>query len=192
MRILREGVEIGDLARLVHNELHIDEWKSKMGEDRDVVVISFKVGEKEPANDLVNFIEKGYECVIDADVSSGEMDDGDYIVFVEMPRCKEVPEQIMEIMTDCMNLTGQSLDEYRVRYYKNTKDHELTIESLTKMIPLTPQAYDRKYGHEEIEHHEDDLEQELKNLKTAAGLPVKSKEVKNESLIRLQIAAGIR
>ena len=85
-KILREGLEKGDLARLVHNELHIDEFKSKLGDDRDVVVVSFKVSGKEPANDVVNFVEKGYNWVIDADVSSGEMSDGDFIVFVEIPR----------------------------------------------------------------------------------------------------------
>jgi len=30
-RLLRENLEMGDLKRLVHNELHIDEYKSKMG-----------------------------------------------------------------------------------------------------------------------------------------------------------------
>ena len=71
---------------MVHNELHVDEFKSKMGNDEDMVVLSFKVGGKEPAIDLVNFIEKSYDWVIDADTSSGEMEDGDYIVFVEMER----------------------------------------------------------------------------------------------------------
>ena len=75
---LKEGLEKGDLARLVHNELHIDEYKSKMGNDEDMVVVSFKVGGKDPAIDLVNFIEKGYDWVVDADTSAGEMEDGDY------------------------------------------------------------------------------------------------------------------
>jgi len=72
-RILRESLEHGDLKRLVHDELHVDEFKSKLGDDHDVVVVSFKVAGKEPANDIVSFVEKGYEWVIDADVSSGVM-----------------------------------------------------------------------------------------------------------------------
>ena len=35
---ITEGLEANDLKRLVHNELHIDEFKSKMGRDEDVVV----------------------------------------------------------------------------------------------------------------------------------------------------------
>ena len=75
---INEGLEQNDLKRLILPELHIDEYKSKMGKDEDVIVLSFKVSGREPAEDLVNFIEKGYEWILDADVSAGEMDDGDF------------------------------------------------------------------------------------------------------------------
>ena len=57
---LFEGLEKGDLARLIHPELHVDEFKSKLGDDQDVIVLSFKVDAKEPAGDLVSFIEKSF------------------------------------------------------------------------------------------------------------------------------------
>ena len=82
MNQLFEGLEKGDLARLIHPELHVDEFQSKLGDDADVIVLSFKVNTKEPAGDLMAFIEKGYDWILDSDVSSGEMDDGSYIVFV--------------------------------------------------------------------------------------------------------------
>jgi hypothetical protein len=34
--------------------------------------------------DLVEFIEKGYKFILDADMSAGEENDGQYQVFVEM------------------------------------------------------------------------------------------------------------
>ena len=46
---INEGLEQNDLARLIHPELHIDEYKSKMGKDEDIVVLSFKVTGREPA-----------------------------------------------------------------------------------------------------------------------------------------------
>ena len=55
---LNENLEQGDLKRLVHTELHIDEYKSKMGDDADVCVISFKVSGKEAAADLVSFVKR--------------------------------------------------------------------------------------------------------------------------------------
>lgn len=181
MHQLNEGLESGDLKRLVHTELHIDEFKSKLGRDEDVVVISFKVVGKEPAADLVSFIEKGYTWVIDADVSSGEMEDGDYIVFVEAERDRDIAKHIMEMMEDIMNLTEQELEDWRVRYYTSTKDYDLTQEVLEELVPSNPEEYRQKFG-------EEDLDQ----LRSAAGVEVKTKAPKNDYTESLRIAAGIK
>jgi hypothetical protein len=177
---LFEGLEMGDLKRLIHPELHIDEFKSKLGDDCDVVVLSFKVDAKEPASDLVSFVEKGYEWVIDADVSSGEMDDGSYIVFVELDREAGVADNIMQLMGDLMNLTDQKEQDWRVRYYKSHTEKELSLESLKDLIPDSPDAYERAYGHEEID-----------KLKAVAGVKVNTKAPKNEYTETLRNLAGI-
>jgi len=177
---LREGLEQGDLKRLVHTEMHIDEFKSKLGRDEDVVVISLKVTGKEPGVDIVNFVEKGYEWVIDADVSSGEMEDGDYIVFIECDRDPEVASNVMAMMEDLMNLTEQDISEWRVRY-RSGRDHDLTEKNLQDMIPKTPQEYKEQFGHEQID-----------KLKAAAGVKVTTKAPKNDVTESLRIAAGIK
>ncbi len=181
--LLQENLEQGDLKRLVHTELHIDEYKSKMGDDADVCVVSFKVAGKEPSMDLVNFIEKGYDYVLDADVSSGEKEGGDYLVFVELDRTPELPKQIIEMLDDIMNLTEQELSDWRVRYRKSAKDHDLSEEVLTSIIPLTPEAYNRKYKQEQ-----DDIDA----MKAAAGVEVTTKAPKNEYTESLRIAAGLK
>lgn len=180
--MLFEGLEQNDLKRLVHPELHIDEFKSKLGRDEDICVVSFKVTGKEPATDLVNFIEKGYEWVVDADVSSGEMDDGDYIVFVECERNKDIPQNIITMMSDLMNVTGQKASHWRVRYYKDQTDHNLDVDSLRELIPQTPAEYDKRYGVKD---------KDLDKLKTAAGIKVDTKAPKNDTTESLRIAAGI-
>ena len=81
-----EGLDHGDLKRLLHPKIHIDEFKSKMGDDADIIVLSFKITDKAPAEDLMSFIERGYDWVLDADVSSGELEDSEYLVFVEIER----------------------------------------------------------------------------------------------------------
>ena len=177
---LREGLEQGDLKRLVHTELHVDDFKSKLGRDEDVVVISLKVTGKEPAVDIVNFVEKGYEWVIDADVSSGEMDDGDYIVFIECDREPTVASNVMSLMHDLMNLTEQDISEWRVRY-RNGREHELTEKNLHDMIPKTPSEYRQQFGHQEID-----------KLKATAGVKVNTKAPKNDMTESLRIAAGIK
>jgi hypothetical protein len=195
-KLLRENLEQGDLKRLVHNELHIDEYKSKMGTDEDVCVISFKVAGKEPGADLVSFIEKGYDFVLDADVSSGEKEGGDYLVFVELQRSEELPVQIMAIMNDLMNLTEQKIEDWRVRYYKSTNDNELTPEVLADIIPLTSEAYDAKYGKDDeeeiIDTEPEDITKDLDAMRSAAGVPVTTTAPKNEYTESLRIAAGIK
>ena len=194
-KLLRENLEMGDLNRLVHNELHIDEYKSKMGTDADVCVVSFKVSGKEPSADLVSFIEKGYDFVLDADVSSGEKEGGDYLVFVELERTEQLPEQILEIMEDIMNLTEQKIEEWRVRYYKSTSDNDLTQESLANVIPLTPEAYDAKYGDEdeEVDSTEpEDITKDLDAMKAVAGVPVTTTAPKNKYTESLRVAAGLK
>jgi hypothetical protein len=194
-KLLRENLEQGDLKRLVHNELHIDEYKSKMGDDSDVCVISFKVSGKEPSADLVSFIEKGYDYVLDADVSSGEKEGGDYLVFVELDRTEELPDQIIQIIEDLMNLTEQDLADWRVRYYKSTKDHDLTADVMREIIPLTPEEYSAKYDKEDEEvdaEEPEDITQDLDAMKAVAGVPVTTTAPVNDFTESLRVAAGLK
>lgn len=177
---LFEGLEKGDLARLVHDEIHIDEFKSKLGDDADVIVLSFKVDSKEPADDLVSFIEKGYEWVLDADVSSGEMDDGSYIVFVEMDRDDQAVDHIIEMVEDFANLTDRQATEWRVRHYKGREERSLTADDLRAIIPTSPEEYERKFGNDEIDQ-----------LKAAAGVKITTKAPKNDYTESLRNLAGI-
>ena len=194
-KLLRENLEARDLKRLVHDELHIDEYKSKMGDDSDVCVISFKVSGKEPSADLVSFIEKGYDFVLDADVSSGEKEGGDYLVFVELDRTAELPGQIIQIMEDLMNLTEQDLTDWRVRYYKSTKNYDLTADALREIIPLTPEEYSAKYDKEDEEvdaEEPEDITKDLDAMKAVAGVPVTTTAPVNDFTESLRVAAGLK
>lgn len=153
-----------------------------MGNDEDMVVVSFKVGGKDPAIDLVNFIEKGYDWVIDADTSAGEMDDGDYIVFVEMERTPKVPAQIMEMINDLTGLTENEPSSYRVRYHKNSEEYECNEETLRGIIPHTPHDYLQKVSKDK---------EALDKLKAASGVRVDTKAPKNDYTESLRVAAGI-
>ena len=177
---LVEGLEKNDLMRLVHPELHIDEFKSKMGRDEDIVVISFKLTGREPAEDLVNFIEKGYDWVIDADISSGEMSDGDYIVFVECDRTKKVADDVMALMEDLMNLTNQDLGDWRLLIRSLPEEHELTADNIRANVPLTTEDYIRRFG-----------KKELDEMRTAAGIPVTTTAPKNDFTQSIRSLAGI-
>jgi hypothetical protein len=141
-RNLSEGLRSGDLVDYVSETFGVDRYKSKMGEDRDIVVLSFRVREKYPAIDLMEFIEKGYDFILDADVSAGEENDGQYQVFVELQRTPEIKDQLKELLGGVGQLCG--CKEWRFRYQKSANSLEFNEETVTEAIPLTKEAYDQK------------------------------------------------
>ncbi len=182
---LFEGLEQDDLARLVHPKIHLDEFKSKMGDDADILVVSFKVKEKDPANDLMSFIERGYDWVLDADVSTGELEDGEYLVFVEMERTPAASKQIEELVNDILNLTGQTLQEWRFQYQKSKLEYPLNSENIRKIVPLRADDYIAKY-------QDDDLNDKIDALKETARINFVKKAPVNDFTDRLRVAAGLK
>lgn len=177
---INEGLEQNDLARLISPELHIDEYKSKMGKDEDIVVFSFKVNGREPAEDLVNFIEKGYEWVLDADVSAGELDDGDFLVFVECDREPAVAENIVLLVKDILNLTSQVMGEWSVQLRSQPNKFELTADTIRNNVPLTSSSYLSQYG-----------KKALDEMRNAAGVAVTTQAPVNDHTQSLRSLAGI-
>lgn len=194
---LFEGLEFGDLARLIHPKLHIDEFKSKMGDDADIVILSFKVNNKEASVDLMNFIERGYDWVLDADVSAGELDDGEYLVFVELERTPRAPEQIVKLIEDILNLTEQDIVDWKFQYRKNPAEFELTDENLRKQIPLSPNNYISLYGDEEEvppdeELSADEVDDELTSMQEAARVNISRRAPVNDFTESLRVFAGLK
>ena len=136
---LNESLRAGDLRDFVKKVFEIDSYKSKIGKDEDVVVLSFTVDQEDPAKDLENFFEMGYSFILDADVSPGETDDGTYKVYVELERTRHAPEQIFELIEGVEKLTG--LTEMRFRYFKSFKSQEATVENLKTAIPTDKETY---------------------------------------------------
>ena len=94
MQIVREGLQAGDLEGVVSNKFSIDQFKSKMGEDANIVVLAFTVDSLAPAKDLEHFAETGYKDIMDADATPGTMEDGKHKVFVEFQRKETVDQSI--------------------------------------------------------------------------------------------------
>lgn len=137
-----ENLFAGDLRMLIDNIFEIDSYASKMGSDKDIVVLSFTVETKEPAEDLVNFCEKGYEFVLDADSTPGELEDGKYKVFVEMERTRHVPRQIMELLDGVGKLSD--IDNFKFRYYKSFNSVPVSSDALSETIPTSKEDYEIK------------------------------------------------
>jgi hypothetical protein len=139
---LAEGLNRGDLKEFVSDLFTVDRYTSKMGEDRDVVVLGFRVKEKFPAIDLMEFIERGYPYVLDADMSTGEESDGQYQVFVEMERNQNLPKNLRHLLAGISQLTD--VYEWRFRYQKAKNSMAFDEQSIMENIPMSPEEYDNK------------------------------------------------
>lgn len=139
---LTESLRPNDLKDLVSEVFTVDQYKSKMGEDADIVVLGFRVKEKHPATDLVEFIERGYNYILDADMSTGEEHDGQYQVFVELERNSKLPENLKHLLGGIGQLTG--VDSWRFRYQKAPASVEFDVRSVMEHIPSTPEEYTAK------------------------------------------------
>lgn len=140
MSILEEGLRPNDLVDMIYDSFEIDSFQSKMGEDRDVCVLSFRAKDRAPARDMMEFIEKGYNFVLDSDVSAGEDNQGTYHVFVELNRSPDLYNQIVEIVDGIKRLTN--IKEWRFKYHKGNKYQTLDETSLKSTVPGTPDNYD--------------------------------------------------
>jgi hypothetical protein len=139
---LNEELRERDLHNLVDNIFEIDSYASKMGSDKDVVVLSFTVEEEMPAKDLVNFVERGYNFILDADATPGELKDGKYKVFVEIERNRRIGEQIMELLDGVEKLTG--IEQFKFRYHKGFNSVPVDADTITEVVPGTADEYEMK------------------------------------------------
>lgn len=133
------GLRAGDLQGMVYEIFEIDSYASKMGDDKNIVTLSFSVKSKEPADDLVGFFEKGYDFILDADVTAGEQSDGTFKVFVELERKRNVHEHIVEIVDGIKKLSEK--DKLKFRYYKDFRSYEATLENIQTVVPDDPDNY---------------------------------------------------
>jgi hypothetical protein len=141
-QLLNEGLRSKDLKDYVSDLFTVDQYRSKMGEDRDIVVLGFRVNEKNPAADLMEFMERGYNFILDADMSAGEEHDGKYQVFVEIERTEDLPEQLDSLLRGVSQLTD--VREWRYRYQKSKSSVEYSKETVNEHIPLSPAEYEQK------------------------------------------------
>jgi len=147
-----DSLQAGDLRDLVHHVFEVDSYRSKMGDDKDIVVLSFTVESKSPADDLVNFIEKGYQFVLDADVTPGELANGKYKVFVELQRDSHVAEHISDLLYGVKKLTG--IEDFKFRYYKSFDSKDAVREMLEEVIPNNPKTYEESIKDRAMESYE--------------------------------------
>jgi hypothetical protein len=137
---LTEGLRAKDLAGFIDNKISIDRFRSKMGEDQDVVVLAFAATEKYPAMDFMEFLEKGYSFILDADISAGEESDGHYKIFVEIPRSIKLPDQLDQLKSGISQVCD--CYDWEFKYYQDSQYYPLSKEMVAEHVPLSVEDYD--------------------------------------------------
>ena len=174
---LSESLNYRDLEGIMKPTIHVDEFASKMGDDADIIVLSFFVRDKEAARDLVAWFEKGYDFVLDADRSPGEIKPNRYLVYVEIRRRSSAPDNIDMLLDDLGTLTEFEPAEWEVHY--DGKTWPWSVDQFRGTVPLTPDAYKAS------------TESELNEWRDRAGIPVKKIHQTRRDVQELKDAAGI-
>jgi hypothetical protein len=178
-QLLSESLGFKDFEGLMKPTVHVDEFSSKMGDDDDIIVVSFFVRDPQVAKDLMMWFEKGYDFVLDADRSPGEIKPGRYLVYVEIRRRSTAGGNVEQLLNDLNTLTEFEDAEQWLMHYRG-KEVPFSRDTFDSMVPLSPRAYREKY------------EKDLNEVRIAAGLPVvTSYDKKDRALQSIQSAAGI-
>ena len=176
---LFESLGFRDLEGLLKPTIHVDEFSSKMGDDDDIIVISFFVRDAQAAKDLMMWFEKGYDFVLDADRSPGEIRPGRYLVYVELRRRSTAGGNVEQLLDDLNTLTEFEDSAAWTMHYRG-REIPFTRDSFDATVPLTPRAYRERY------------EKDLNEVRVAAGLPVVTTyDRQDRALQTMQSAAGI-
>jgi len=165
-KLLSEGLDYHDLEGQLLSVVSIDEYAAHMGEDSEIVTLAFTVRSEAAGSDLADWFERGYDWVLDAEVSEGEVAPGKYIVFVEIVRRSNSPERIIELLTDLNTLANIPLSDWTVSIDK--EDFNADVEELRQVITISPHEYREDKNEEDTAD-----EEELNEMREAAGLPVK-------------------
>jgi hypothetical protein len=140
---LHEDLRQGDMEGLISPVFGIDTYKSKMGEDSDIVTLNFRVNTSEAAQDLSKFFERGYKFVLDADASPAD-DSKDHMVFVELERGRDTVQHIKELLYGLNQLTRT--EAFRFRYKDDFRSNPMSEDNIRKMVPLAKEQYIQQRG----------------------------------------------
>ena len=175
---LFEALNYKDMEGLMKPTVHVDEFSSKMGDDDDIIVISFFVRDETAARDLMNWFEKGYDFVIDADRSPGEIKPNRYLVYVEIRRRSTAGAHVETLIDDLGTLTEFDKNDWTMHY--RGQEIPFSRDEFDRVVPLSPKAYRERY------------DEGLNEMRIAAGMqPVSNYDKKDPALQAIQSAAGI-
>lgn len=178
MTILNESLNYLDMEHLLVPIVSIDKYKATMGKDSDIITLAFTVKNESAAEDLVNWFERGYDWVLDAERSPSEVTPNKYLVFVELQRKKIAAKHIIQLIEDLKTLTGIPIENWSLKV--DGEKGDANVQFIETHVPLRSSEY------------KDEHEDELNEWRNIAGVKLQQQNsVKDENILAMQRQAGI-
>lgn len=140
---LNEHLSKNDLKWLVDDGILIDMHKTKLGEDRDYMVLSIAVKDRTPALDLAKFIESSVYKFSDVEVSPATDTQGRYLIYVELERNPQAYQTIQGILADSKKLCGIENWKFRTMGYDDYVPFDQ--ESFASHVITDPALYEQRH-----------------------------------------------
>lgn len=152
---LNEHLSENDLKWLVDDNVLIDMHKTKLGDDKDYIVLSIAVHDRTPAHDLARFVENSVYKFNDVEVSPATDTKGRYLVYIEMERNPEAYTAINGVLKDSTKLTG--IENWNFKSMGMNSYVPFDQESFTAHVITDPVEYDQRHP-APVEEPEQDTE----------------------------------
>jgi len=190
MRLI-ENLDYHDMVGQIIPTLSIDEYEAKAGSNDEIITLAFKVKGNAASKDLVDWFERGYDWILDAQVSDGEFTPGKSLVFVEIPRRTTAVERIIELLDDLETLSNMSLADWTITV--DGQEYGADVSELKGLFELSPHTYRENNPKDDNEETDkENIDAELNEMRKKAGLEPAKMNKEKDSLLKDFIAkAGL-
>lgn len=154
---LSEGLSFSEMKGLIDSTVSIDRYTPKIGKNADVVVLSFDVFNEKAAADLCSFIETSAIEQLDVDMSPAVDEDGNFKVFVEFERDRELFKKIDGILADIDNITSKE-GQWKYTAYKLDEPRPFDRDRFNRDVISNPGEYRRKWEATDAERVKERME----------------------------------
>ena len=156
---LSESLFEDDLKWLVDDSVLIDMHKTKLGANKDYIVLAIIINDRTPAHDLASFIENSVYDFEDVEVSSATDTKGRYLIYVELNRDSGAFKTINGILNDTKRLSG--IEEWKFKGMGMSNTIPFDEETFAQHIITDPVEYDRLHPEVEEEPAEEPAPEEV-------------------------------
>ena len=172
---LSESLLENDLKWLVDDGVLIDMHKTKLGANKDYIVLAIVINDRTPAHDLAGFIENSVYDFEDVEVSSATDTKGRYLIYIELERTPDAFNTINGILKDTSKLTG--IEEWKFKGMDMNSFVPFSEETFSTHIITDPVEYDQR--HPEAEETKEEPSPEAERSEEEVAQEAVRESIKN-------------